>query len=632
MTEHLELERSPITGTKVDRVFSPVCECARDLSVISFVLRRRETVTLDILNPPGADVRSEPLVRNRREPAGRVSYTWDGRDNARPRRRGGRLPAARGGCERNGRTIVLPNPIRVDTTAPVITLVRVFPRVFSPDGDGRRDRVTATYRIDERAGAVDARGRAAAGAEQVPAASRGPRVVRPCQRPYGGARAPTSPATCRRPRRQPLDAHARGVRPGQVRLSSPASASRWSQGKRFSVRVHGRAKLLRLALRGETRCWPARGPGPARARDAGCVPRSTSRSAGGRRARRSTSSRRHRHREAARSSFSASVAPGTTLLQGDPRPLARDRDSGRVVLRAPARAAPRSLGLRRALPRRRRAHLDDPRRGGLRTGRRRSRAFARACRRAPRSRRSSRPTQSEAGKPRWGDKTPMYMRHLGLLESLFPDARYVHLIRDGRDAALSFLGAAGGDLHADVGAPRDTGAVRMPLGQGGCRTHARSDGASAPPATARSATRSSSTTRRTSLPAICEFAEIPFEPDMLDVADAVDVSAKPHQQRLLRPPTDGRSKLARGHVRGGRRRLRAGRRGCPRPSSATRSRRRARVPEPRRLRSRVRRTARRVERVGLGAPALAALAAAPSKAVSVGSAARRGRGSRSGVR
>ena len=43
------------------------------------------------------------------------------------------------------------------------------------------------------------------------------------------------------------------------------------------------------------------------------------------------------------------------------------------------------------------------------------------------------------GKPRWGDKTPMYMRHLPLLRRLFPGAQYVHLIRDGRDAALSFL-------------------------------------------------------------------------------------------------------------------------------------------------------------------------------------------------
>jgi len=45
----------------------------------------------------------------------------------------------------------------------------------------------------------------------------------------------------------------------------------------------------------------------------------------------------------------------------------------------------------------------------------------------------------KAAKPRWGDKTPMYMRHLSLLERLFPDAQFVHLVRDGRDAALSFL-------------------------------------------------------------------------------------------------------------------------------------------------------------------------------------------------
>ncbi|HEX9141387.1 MAG TPA: sulfotransferase, partial [Gaiellaceae bacterium] len=45
----------------------------------------------------------------------------------------------------------------------------------------------------------------------------------------------------------------------------------------------------------------------------------------------------------------------------------------------------------------------------------------------------------ERGKERWGDKTPMYMQNLHLLERLFPDALFVHLIRDGRDAATSFL-------------------------------------------------------------------------------------------------------------------------------------------------------------------------------------------------
>jgi hypothetical protein len=151
VTERLKLERSPITGTRVDKVFSPVCECARDVAVISFVLRRRETVTLDILDKDRRSIRT--IVMGRLEPAGRVSYTWDGRDNVdRVVSEGVYRPRVQ--LRRNGRTIVLPNPIRVDTTAPVITLARVFPRVFSPDSDGEADRVTATYRSDERARAI----------------------------------------------------------------------------------------------------------------------------------------------------------------------------------------------------------------------------------------------------------------------------------------------------------------------------------------------------------------------------------------------------------------------------------------------------------------------------------------------
>ncbi|MGH2452758.1 MAG: sulfotransferase family protein, partial [bacterium] len=43
------------------------------------------------------------------------------------------------------------------------------------------------------------------------------------------------------------------------------------------------------------------------------------------------------------------------------------------------------------------------------------------------------------GKPRWGDKTPSYVQHLPLLAQLFPEARFVHIIRDGRDVALALL-------------------------------------------------------------------------------------------------------------------------------------------------------------------------------------------------
>ena len=41
------------------------------------------------------------------------------------------------------------------------------------------------------------------------------------------------------------------------------------------------------------------------------------------------------------------------------------------------------------------------------------------------------------GKQRWGDKTPKYSLHMTDLEQALPEARFIHLIRDGRDVALS---------------------------------------------------------------------------------------------------------------------------------------------------------------------------------------------------
>jgi Sulfotransferase family len=41
------------------------------------------------------------------------------------------------------------------------------------------------------------------------------------------------------------------------------------------------------------------------------------------------------------------------------------------------------------------------------------------------------------GKPRWGDKTPIYCKYLNTIRRALPEARFIHIIRDGRDAALS---------------------------------------------------------------------------------------------------------------------------------------------------------------------------------------------------
>jgi hypothetical protein len=42
------------------------------------------------------------------------------------------------------------------------------------------------------------------------------------------------------------------------------------------------------------------------------------------------------------------------------------------------------------------------------------------------------------GKPRWGDKTPSYAFHLTSIATLLPEAHFVHIIRDGRDVAMSW--------------------------------------------------------------------------------------------------------------------------------------------------------------------------------------------------
>lgn len=43
------------------------------------------------------------------------------------------------------------------------------------------------------------------------------------------------------------------------------------------------------------------------------------------------------------------------------------------------------------------------------------------------------------GKERWGDKTPYYILHMKAIIDMFPDAKFIHIIRDGRDSALSMF-------------------------------------------------------------------------------------------------------------------------------------------------------------------------------------------------
>jgi LPS sulfotransferase NodH len=141
------------------------------------------------------------------------------------------------------------------------------------------------------------------------------------------------------------------------------------------------------------------------------------------------------------------------------------------------------------------------------------------------------------GKKRWGDKTPMYMEQLPMLERVFPDALYVHLVRDGRDCALSFLHMPEGIVTRTWAHPRDAAGfacqwrreVRSARALGrrvGARyLEVRYEELVAEP---------DATLRR-----ICAHAQLPFEAAMVDYAGRVDVSKQPHQQSLTRPPTPG---------------------------------------------------------------------------------------------
>ena len=44
---------------------------------------------------------------------------------------------------------------------------------------------------------------------------------------------------------------------------------------------------------------------------------------------------------------------------------------------------------------------------------------------------------AKSGKARWGDKTPQYVTEIDVLRAVFPECRVIHVVRDGRDVALS---------------------------------------------------------------------------------------------------------------------------------------------------------------------------------------------------
>ena len=148
VTERLKLVRSPITHTQVDKVVSPA---SGRRATIVFRLREGDRLSLAIVTSNDRVIRA--LVNSTSVRAGRHRYTWNGRaDNGEFVPDGTYRPQVHLANAR--RTILLPNPILVDTKAPHITLVRKNLTVVSPDGDTRHDYLKVFFRTTEPARAV----------------------------------------------------------------------------------------------------------------------------------------------------------------------------------------------------------------------------------------------------------------------------------------------------------------------------------------------------------------------------------------------------------------------------------------------------------------------------------------------
>jgi hypothetical protein len=148
VTERLKLERSPITHTRVDKYVSPA---SGNRALIAFRVRNADRLSLAIVNSKDQVIRA--LVNSHTVRAGRKKYYWNARgDNGQFVAAGTYRPRVHlAGAHR---TILLPNPIVVDTKAPDISLTRTNLTVVSPDGDTRHDYLKVFFHTSEPARAV----------------------------------------------------------------------------------------------------------------------------------------------------------------------------------------------------------------------------------------------------------------------------------------------------------------------------------------------------------------------------------------------------------------------------------------------------------------------------------------------
>jgi hypothetical protein len=162
IAEGAKLQRSPLAKTAVSKVFSPdatitrivtdgkVTRYGHKVASIKFQLRSAQTLEIWIEDEHGDQVAS--LLPSRHFRKGQiVDVVWDGTEpNGLAAPDGVYRPVVK----LPHRTIVLPNPIRLDTKPPVISVPDRPHVVISPDGDGNNDSFSVPYRVTEPAHAI----------------------------------------------------------------------------------------------------------------------------------------------------------------------------------------------------------------------------------------------------------------------------------------------------------------------------------------------------------------------------------------------------------------------------------------------------------------------------------------------
>jgi hypothetical protein len=137
LTQGAKLERSPIYRTHVAPVFE-------------FSLRKSDRVSVWVERD---GERAATVAPARRLAAGRVELVFDGfTDTGRVLADGVYDPVVH--LAESHTTIRLPNPIRLDSKPPVITVKHPQHAIISPDGDGRKDAFRTGYTLGEPAHAV----------------------------------------------------------------------------------------------------------------------------------------------------------------------------------------------------------------------------------------------------------------------------------------------------------------------------------------------------------------------------------------------------------------------------------------------------------------------------------------------